>query len=156
MPLLSASKIIMRHAASCPQPSRSSAVPELLLDAFPHVRHAPISTEEDASSEGFPAIPIHQGASFDTQAVAPTSSRVEFLDILASLDIGVLILGKYLTAENRAALACTCTPTSLFASYYFILPFLSLSCLPSLAPLMHISISHPPRLPLQGWVTVAT
>eukprot|EP00854_Cymbomonas_tetramitiformis_P006772 gene6771-8096_t len=50
-----------------------------------------------------------KGASFETQAVAPAFLRVELLDILAFPDIGVLILGKYLTAEHRVAVACTCT-----------------------------------------------
>ncbi|KAK3232843.1 hypothetical protein CYMTET_56827 [Cymbomonas tetramitiformis] len=121
-------QISMRRTTSCPQPSRSSAASELLSDAFPYAGHPLIRIEEDTSFEGFPTIPIDraksaplglstivrlpktlQGASFDTHAVAPASSRVALLDILAFLDIGVLILGKYLTAEHRAAVACTCT-----------------------------------------------
>ncbi|KAK3276601.1 hypothetical protein CYMTET_15337, partial [Cymbomonas tetramitiformis] len=113
----------MQRAISLPTSVYSSAASQLLLEAFPHLRVA--RPEQGATYE---AIKINraksahvgsltairyleappQGTYLEVVEVTPVSSRLELFDILNMVDIGLLILSKFLTAEHRAALACTC------------------------------------------------
>ncbi|KAK3279656.1 hypothetical protein CYMTET_12476 [Cymbomonas tetramitiformis] len=116
-------KNTMQRATSLPTSVYSSAASQLFLEAFPHLQIA--RPEQGATDEVITinrAKSAHVGSSIATHylesppqgtyrevvEVTPASSRLELFDILNVADIGVLILGKFLTAEHRAALACTC------------------------------------------------
>ncbi|KAK3266718.1 hypothetical protein CYMTET_24677 [Cymbomonas tetramitiformis] len=103
----------MRRATSLPTSVYPSAASQTLLEAFPHLRVA--RPEQSATFETTKihlAEPAPVGSSIATHFMAapvtPASSRLELFDILSVEDIGLLILSKFLTAEHRAALACTC------------------------------------------------
>ncbi|KAK3268266.1 hypothetical protein CYMTET_23227, partial [Cymbomonas tetramitiformis] len=113
----------MQRATSLPTSVRPSAAVQLLLEVHPHIRIP--QPEQGATYEALKidrakSAPVGpstakrcleappQGTYLEVNEVTPASSRLELFDILTVGDIGVLILGKYLTAEHRAALACTC------------------------------------------------
>ncbi|KAK3268263.1 hypothetical protein CYMTET_23224 [Cymbomonas tetramitiformis] len=113
----------MQRATSLPTSVRPSAAVQLLLEMHPHIRIP--QPEQGATYEALDidrakSAPVGpstakrcleappQGTYLEVNEVTPASSRLELFDILTVGDIGVLILGKYLTAEHRAALACTC------------------------------------------------
>ncbi|KAK3233295.1 hypothetical protein CYMTET_56394 [Cymbomonas tetramitiformis] len=113
----------MQRATSLPISEYQSAALQLLLEAHSHIRIP--QPEQGATYEAIKidrakSAPVGrsttkrcleappQGTYLEGIEVTPASSRLELFDILTVVDTGLLILGKYLTAEHRAALACTC------------------------------------------------
>ncbi|KAK3277903.1 hypothetical protein CYMTET_14123 [Cymbomonas tetramitiformis] len=113
----------MQRATSLPTSVYQSAALQLLLEAHPHIRipqpeqgatYEAIKIDRAKSAPVGPSTTKRcleappQGTYLEGIEVTPASSKLELFDILTVVDTGLLILCKYLTAEHRAALACTC------------------------------------------------
>ncbi|KAK3278366.1 hypothetical protein CYMTET_13689 [Cymbomonas tetramitiformis] len=113
----------MQRATSLPTSVYQSAALQLLLEAHPHIRipqpeqgatYEAVKIDRAKSAPVGPSTTKRcleappQGTYPEGIEVTPASSKLELFDILTVVDTGLLILCKYLTAEHRAALACTC------------------------------------------------